>query len=68
MKYEYKVITIDLGGAFAPKVDEEEIEEEINTLGKKGWELVSVVVNNVYKGTSCSHTLYFKRQKQDKNK
>ena len=66
MKFEYKVIVINLRGAFSPKPDCEETEEVINEFGRKGWELVSVVSNNVYKGETCSYTLFFKRQKQSK--
>ena len=62
MKYEYKVVTVELNlSAFSrAKVDSKQIEEEINKHGQEGWELVSAVPNTG-NGHVYSHTLYFKR-------
>ena len=62
MKYEYKVVTIDINPGFAkPKINDANISMRLNELGKDGWELVSAATNNGAGGNSTSHTLYLKR-------
>ena len=61
-KFEYKVLTIDINPGFAkPKINDDLIRQNINALGKDGWELVSVVPNAGGYGHLYSHTLYFKK-------
>jgi hypothetical protein len=58
MKWEYKVLHIDAKGFLGSKVvDEPVLEQKLNQLGEKGWELVTA-----QQLTGSTATLYvFKR-------
>lgn len=47
-KYEYKVLKFDVKGLFGGKVNQSEIETQLNGYGADGWELthVSEIVNS----------------------
>ena len=51
-KYEYKVILLQTG--FRQKKGGERWEEELNRLGKEGWELVEVIPMHVQLGFAGS--------------
>ena len=63
MKFEYKLIKHKvsnwLGGV---KSDFSDIDNEYNTLGDKGWELVSIMDTNRYQGQSDFIVAVFKRE------
>jgi hypothetical protein len=42
MKYEYKVLQFDLKGMITPKVNQSEMEAQLNQHGAEGWELLHV--------------------------
>ena len=59
MNWVYKVLHIDAKGFVGSKVvDEPGLEQKLNQLGEKGWELIAVTESN-FNGT----TFYFKRPK-----
>lgn len=60
-KFEYKTIKMKPKTAvFSQKLEDEELVEEMNELGKDGWELVTSI-DNKFGGTSKSIVLIFKR-------
>lgn len=61
-KYEYKVIKTTEEGFWDPKVDEKNVETEMNKLGAEGWELTSVIDTNNYQGKTKEIVLFFKRE------
>lgn len=42
MKYEYKVLKFDTKGFLGPKMNAEDMESQLNTLGREGWELFHI--------------------------
>jgi hypothetical protein len=50
--YEYKIVKIDGEGFFGGKVDLTELEEHFNTLGREGWEMVSMMDTNMGYGAT----------------
>lgn len=60
-KFEYKTIKMTPKRAiFDQKLEDESLVEEMNVLGKEGWELVTSIDNKMG-GTSKSIILIFKR-------
>ena len=41
-KWEYKIIIPEIKGWIDKKINPDELEKTLNTLGENGWELVSV--------------------------
>jgi len=44
MKWQYKTVKLELKGLHGGKLDEVDLDHELNDLGQQGWELVSVVL------------------------
>lgn len=61
-KFEYKVETYDPKGFFGGNVDSFRLEDQLNKLGKDGWELVSCTSSNQSYGASKSLVCIFKRK------
>lgn len=61
-KYEYKVIKTTEEGFWDPRVDEKNVETEMNKLGAEGWELTSVIDTNNYQGKTKEIVLFFLRE------
>jgi AraC-like DNA-binding protein len=59
--FEYKTVEIKPVGKWIAKYDFTLIDQQINELGKSGWELVSVVSKNVGYGSTESFIYTFKR-------
>jgi len=47
MRWEYKVIKFSKRNFFSGTVDVESLEDELNRLGREGWELVSFAQNQM---------------------
>jgi hypothetical protein len=47
MRWEYKVIKFSKRSFFSGTIDPEAFETELNSLGREGWELVSVTQNQM---------------------
>ncbi len=62
-KFEYKVMTYDTKGIWGGKVEAHQLENQLNLLGKDGWEMVSCTSSNQSYGSSKSIVCIFKRKK-----
>lgn len=65
MKYEYKIVTPEMKGWIKKKMSDD-TAEELNVLGKEGWELVggTPVTANMgtsFGGTTAAFVFFFKR-------
>ena len=59
--FEYKTVEIKSSSKWTPKYDFTTINNQINELGKLGWELISVASVNVGYGQSQAFIYTFKR-------
>lgn len=59
--FEYKTVEIKPEGKWFAKFQQEQIDKQINELGKLGWELVAVVSKNVGYGSTEAFLYTFKR-------
>ncbi len=64
MKWEYKTIKLETTGFSGGKLNEKNLEYQINQLGEQGWELVTAFDTNQSQGASRYVVTIFKRQKQ----
>ena len=62
-KFEYKVVIYDTKGFFGGKVNENQLENQLNYFGNYGWEMVSCTSTNQDYGSSKSIVCIFKRKK-----
>jgi hypothetical protein len=60
MKWEYKVIGLSIRGSLW-KGKKEEWQEEIDKLGREGWELVNIFALSISLGTTSGIVAIFKR-------
>ncbi|RAU95743.1 DUF4177 domain-containing protein [Paenibacillus sp. YN15] len=61
--WEYKTLKVETKGFFGGKVDLPELEEELNGLGRLGWELVNTFDTSMGQGTSREVVCIFKRRR-----
>ena len=61
MKYEYKVIEMQEKGLFLATFKLEDLEDELNFQGDKGWELASTFAKNTGINRKEEVVLIFKR-------
>lgn len=61
MKYEYKVIEMKEKGLFLAKFKLEDLENELNFQGERGWELTSTFAKNIGINRKEEVILIFKR-------
>ena len=45
-KFEYKVVIYDTKGFWGGNVNESQLENQLNSLGNEGWEMVSCTSTN----------------------
>ena len=61
-KFEYKTVLVDTDWEY----EHDSIDETFNTLGEKGWELVTAATDNAMDGDGDTYTRYiwytFKRE------
>lgn len=62
-RYEYKTLMYDTKGFWGGLVDENQFQNELNTLGYDGWELVSSISTTQSYGSSKSIVCIFKRKR-----
>lgn len=60
-KWEYKTIKVMTGGFMGGKLDESELEHELNRYGQDGWEVVSCFDTSYGQGTTREVIVVFKR-------
>ena len=63
-KFEYKTVFTDAKGVFGGKVDINKFQDELNTLGQQGWELVNTVATAQSYGSTRWVISIFKRKLQ----
>jgi len=61
MQWEYKTISMRAGGFLGGKVNQEDLEQELNVAGREGWELVSVFDTSQGSGQTRDVIAVFKR-------
>ncbi len=61
--FEYKVVVYDTKGMLGGIVESNQLEDQLNLLGKDGWELVSCTSTSQSYGSSRSVICIFKRKK-----
>ncbi len=64
IKWEYLIVTSEVGSIFSTKIDFEKLQQKISKLGDEGWELVGTSDRN-RNGNTRDIALYFKRPQQD---
>lgn len=60
--WEYKALKVEARGFFGGKVDLDELEAELNALGRQGWELTSTFETNMSQGASREVVCLMKRK------
>ena len=65
MQWEYKILKYEIDRGFIDvSIDEHKWEEEINILGKDGWELINSYSTNDTDGMTNHVLMTFKREKR----
>lgn len=59
--WEYKTIKIVDTGTFGPNFNLTDLDEKLNHLGKQGWEVISALDLNVFRGASSDVVVILKR-------
>jgi hypothetical protein len=62
VQWEYRTVKFDVSGFWAPKVDSNKIDGELNQLGRQGWELVAALDTAWSQGASREIVAFFKRR------
>lgn len=60
-QWEYRTVKLHTGGFLGGKVDDAELQEQLNAYGFDGWELVSTFDTSLAQGGSREIILIFKR-------
>ena len=60
-KFEYTAIEIPTKGWFGYKIDFETLTTQLNDLGRKGWEVVTLSNTNLHQGSSKGMLIILKR-------
>ncbi|HET7628003.1 MAG TPA: DUF4177 domain-containing protein [Bacillales bacterium] len=60
-RWEYQTVKFKTGGFMGGKLDERAFQDELNTYGQDGWELVSCFDTSQYQGSSREIVVVFKR-------
>jgi len=63
MKWEYKTVKFRTAGFMGGKIDDEQLNNEMNRWGTQGWELVSSFSTSQSFGESRDIVLIFKKSK-----
>jgi hypothetical protein len=61
MRWEYKTLSFKKRSFFSGAIDAEVLNQQLDALGREGWELVSIYPNGL--GTASGVIAVFKRQK-----
>lgn len=61
VRWEYRVMALQVGGLFAPNVDLDQLGNYLNGAGDEGWELVTVVDINHGQGRTVELVGIMKR-------
>lgn len=61
MRWEYKTLSFKKRSFFSGTIDSEAFNQQLDALGREGWELVSICPNGL--GAASGVVAVFKRQK-----
>ncbi len=61
MKWEYKTLKMEAGGFMGGKFDSKTLNNQMNELGRDGWELVTGFDTNMGQGATRDIVLIFKK-------
>ena len=61
--FEYKVVVYDTKGFWGGNIESNQLEYQLNVLGRDGWEMVSCTSTSQMYGSSKSMVCIFKRKK-----
>lgn len=61
-RWEYKTVEFNTKGFWGGKLDTEEFNNHLNSLGRDGWELISCFDTNQAEGSSRKVFAVFKRE------
>ena len=64
MKWEYRTIRLGTHGFLGGKVDDQQLEAMMNSLGESGWELVTAFDTNQAYGETRDVVVLFKKEKK----
>ncbi|KAA3612916.1 MAG: DUF4177 domain-containing protein [Planctomycetota bacterium] len=62
-KWEYQSLRLDPGGFLGGKVNQQELDDSMNRMGERGWELVAAFDTNQGQGATRHIILLFKRSR-----
>lgn len=62
-QWEYKTMRFETGGFWGGKVDVQKFQDELNSCGLQGWELISCFDTNMSEGASREVIAVFKRRR-----
>lgn len=60
-QWEYRVVQFQPKGFFGSVIDHQEMADFLNERGAEGWELVSTLDTNAYKGGTRDVLIFLKR-------
>ena len=63
MHWEYKTLQMTAAGFLGGKIDLQELERQLNALGREGWELVNAFDTNMGSGQTRDVIAIFKRSR-----
>ena len=61
-KFEYTVIEIPTKGFWGYKIDFETLNAQLNEMGRKGWEVITLSNSNLHQGSSKGMLIILKRE------
>jgi Domain of unknown function (DUF4177) len=61
MRWEYKTIRIKAKGFLGGKIDEAQLDDMMNDLGRDGWELAAALDTTKYQGATQDVVVIFKK-------
>ena len=61
VKFEYKILEIPVGGFWGGRINTQEVADKLNELGRQGWDVISSVDTNMWRGASRNLIVILKR-------
>ena len=61
-RFEYTVLEIPTKGFLGYKIDFESLNTQLNDMGRKGWEVITLSNSNLHQGSSKGMLIILKRE------